>query len=117
MIPRLYPPEDEHRILKLSIEYFLIALSLYAILGNYIMAMIVEPGFSHKDPGKKLTEKSFNLLKEKTLESNDFKFIQDDPTHSDKLNLDTALKEFQDAFGYSMYCDKCKKFRYPRTHH
>ena len=102
---------------RLFMEYLAIAFSLYVLLGNYILAVFIDPGISD-NCSYKLTDDSFKLLLKKCNESNDFKSITDARTYNPDLDLsDATIDTFKDSFKYSLYCDKCNNYRYPRTHH
>lgn len=119
LLPIYYSSEDESYYFKMTIEYILICLSLYVIVYNYIKAMITEPGYCHKYPERKLTKEGLQNLIKRSRNANEYKMYMESDKYNENIedDLSKPMNEFKDNFGFSIYCDKCERYRYPRTHH
>ena len=119
LVPMIVKPEDDFYSFKITIEYILIWISLSILVGSYIISMLMDPGFSHKDKQKKITKESFQKLIQMSKQANDDKRLFELKKYNDKIEerLSLPMEKFKDNFDFTLYCDKCERFRLPRTHH
>jgi hypothetical protein len=105
MLPRYYPIDDPNRDFKLYIEYFLIALSLYAIVGCFVTAMLLDPGFSHNDKPKKITQNSFEKLVRMSIDANETKGYMEAPSYKQNFENEVSrdIKQFKDNYNYGLH--------------
>ena len=119
LLPLIVKPEDEYYSFKIAVEYILIWISLSILVGSYVIWMWMDPGFSHRDKEKKLTHESFRKLIERSRSANDDKRLFGLSKYNENIEERLALpiEKFKDNFDFSLYCEKCERFRLPRTHH
>ena len=112
--PTLYPGGIREYTFRICVEYGFGYFAMIQVLYNYLHASIMNP-HSPQVKDDKLNSASFKRLIE--INENERKRREFDKITKEYGPLSENRDEFVDNFGFGLYCDRCKKNRFPRSHH
>jgi len=116
-IPYLYPGGWSENFWELLAEHILGYFGMINWVYNYVKAAFSNPHSDTPDKENKLTDESFKLLIDMNIKERERRKLQEEDVDKDYTPIVENIKEFKDNHGFGLYCERCKKFRYPRAHH
>lgn len=114
-IPILYPGGFDNHFYELLFEYSVGYFAMINTLYNYIRAALWNSDPEQAKKEYKITEESLKKLIELNKKERERVLTMHPEVQYEPIVED--MMEFKDNHKFGLYCEKCKKFRFPRAHH